>query len=110
MSATAPPKAFVIGWPIAQSRSPVIHRYWLEKYSIAGSYEAIAVEPDRVSAFLAGFADVEVASADLSALKERLEQTADPGVIAEFARPAAEAPAPSRATAPSLVVSPAMCR
>ena len=57
MSATAPPKAFVIGWPIAQSRSPVIHRYWLEKYSIAGSYEAIAVEPDRVSAFLAGFAD-----------------------------------------------------
>ncbi len=57
MNSGAPPKAFVVGWPIAQSRSPLIHRYWLQKYEIAGSYDAIAVEPDRISAFLAGFGD-----------------------------------------------------
>jgi shikimate dehydrogenase len=47
-------KAFVIGYPIRHSRSPLIHRYWLEKYSIAGSYEKIEVLPEKLDAFLAG--------------------------------------------------------
>ncbi|MCB1386641.1 MAG: shikimate dehydrogenase [Nitratireductor sp.] len=38
-------KAFVCGWPITHSRSPLIHGYWLKQYGIAGSYEKIAVEP-----------------------------------------------------------------
>jgi len=39
-------RAFVVGHPIAHSRSPLIHGYWLEKYGIDGSYEAIDVAPD----------------------------------------------------------------
>ena len=31
---TMVPRACVIGWPVEHSRSPVIHRYWLEKYGI----------------------------------------------------------------------------
>ncbi|MDC1499600.1 shikimate dehydrogenase, partial [Amylibacter sp.] len=27
-------KAGVVGWPIEQSKSPIIHNYWLKKYSI----------------------------------------------------------------------------
>lgn len=46
-------KAFVIGHPIAHSRSPMIHGHWLGRYGIAGSYEAIDVEPGRLPAFLA---------------------------------------------------------
>ncbi len=46
------PKACVIGWPVAHSRSPVIHRYWLEKYGIAGHYESCAVLPDDLPDFL----------------------------------------------------------
>lgn len=35
------PKAFVTGYPIRHSRSPQIHRYWLDLYKIAGSYEPV---------------------------------------------------------------------
>ncbi|MBR2690961.1 MAG: shikimate dehydrogenase [Aquamicrobium sp.] len=45
-------KAFVIGHPIAHSRSPKIHGYWLKSYAISGSYEAIDVTPDDLPAFL----------------------------------------------------------
>lgn len=37
--------AFVIGHPIAHSRSPLIHRTWLDTYALDGTYEAIDVEP-----------------------------------------------------------------
>lgn len=40
--------AGVMGWPIAQSRSPVIHNYWLEKYKINGRYVPLAVKPERL--------------------------------------------------------------
>jgi shikimate dehydrogenase len=46
-------KAFVCGHPIAHSRSPMIHGYWLRKYGIAGSYEAIDVAPESVAHFFA---------------------------------------------------------
>jgi len=45
-------RAFVCGHPIAHSRSPKIHGYWLKRYGIAGSYEAIDVPPDNFPAFL----------------------------------------------------------
>ena len=38
-------KAFVTGHPIAHSRSPKIHGYWLDTYGIDGSYQAIDVAP-----------------------------------------------------------------
>ncbi|RVD54724.1 shikimate dehydrogenase [Mesorhizobium sp. M2D.F.Ca.ET.185.01.1.1] len=45
-------KAFVTGHPIAHSRSPMIHGYWLEKYGIDGSYQALDVRPEDFAAFL----------------------------------------------------------
>ena len=48
------PRAFVIGHPIAHSRSPLIHGHWLKAYGLAGSYEKIAVAPDDLDAFMAG--------------------------------------------------------
>jgi shikimate dehydrogenase len=39
-------KAGVIGWPIEQSKSPIIHRHWLDQHGIDGSYEKIALSPD----------------------------------------------------------------
>ena len=45
--------AGVIGWPIAHSRSPLIHRYWLGRHAIAGTYDKIEVAPDRLAAFMA---------------------------------------------------------
>jgi shikimate dehydrogenase len=50
------PVACVIGWPIAHSRSPVIHRHWLKTHGIAGDYVAKPVPPPEIGAFLASFA------------------------------------------------------
>jgi shikimate dehydrogenase len=44
-------RAFVIGHPIAHSRSPLIHGYWLKTYGIDGSYEAIDVTPEALPDF-----------------------------------------------------------
>ena len=44
-------KAFVIGHPIAHSRSPLIHDTWLAEHGIDGSYEAIDVAPDALASF-----------------------------------------------------------
>jgi len=46
------PKAFVCGWPITHSRSPLIHGYWLQKYGLVGSYEKIAIHPDELETFV----------------------------------------------------------
>ena len=51
------PVACVIGWPVKHSRSPVIHRYWLNELGIDGDYVIQPVEPERIAAFFAGFAD-----------------------------------------------------
>lgn len=51
------PKACVIGWPVAHSRSPVIHRFWLNQLGIAGDYVAVAVPPEEITAFLQDFAN-----------------------------------------------------
>ena len=35
--------AAVMGWPISQSRSPMLHNYWFEKHGLAGSYVPLAI-------------------------------------------------------------------
>ncbi|GLQ54545.1 shikimate dehydrogenase [Devosia nitrariae] len=46
-------RAFVIGHPIAHSRSPLIHGTWLGEHGIDGSYEPIDVAPEALGAFIA---------------------------------------------------------
>jgi shikimate dehydrogenase len=50
------PVACVIGWPVTHSRSPVIHRFWLNELGIAGDYVIHPVEPRLIGAFLLDFA------------------------------------------------------
>lgn len=45
-------RAFVVGHPIAHSRSPLIHGHWLERHGISGSYEAVDVAPADLPSFL----------------------------------------------------------
>jgi shikimate dehydrogenase len=44
-------KAFVIGHPIAHSRSPLIHGTWLAEHGVDGTYEAIDVSPEELPGF-----------------------------------------------------------
>lgn len=48
------PYAEVIGDPIAQSKSPAIHGFWLEKLGIAGSYGRSHVRADGLADYVAG--------------------------------------------------------
>jgi len=50
-SDAAAPRSGIVGWPVDKSRSPVIHRYWLDDYGIAGSYDRIPVAPEDAAAF-----------------------------------------------------------
>lgn len=47
-------KAFVTGYPISHSKSPLIHGYWLKKYDLKGSYEAVEVSPEDYPSFIEG--------------------------------------------------------
>lgn len=40
--------AGVMGWPVAHSRSPRLHGWWLKHYGIDGAYVPLAVPPDGV--------------------------------------------------------------
>lgn len=46
--------AGVMGWPITQSRSPILHNYWIEKYNLNGRYVPLAVKPERLTHAIRG--------------------------------------------------------
>lgn len=48
------PVAEVIGDPVSHSRSPVIHRFWLETLGIEGDYRANRVGRNELATFIAG--------------------------------------------------------
>lgn len=48
---TAFRRSAITGWPVAQSRSPLIHGYWLKKHGIEGDYGRVAVAPEDAASF-----------------------------------------------------------
>lgn len=40
--------AGVVGWPVAHSRSPRLHGFWLDRHGIDGAYVPLAVHPDNL--------------------------------------------------------------
>ena len=51
--------AFVTGYPIKHSRSPLIHGYWLKQLGLEGSYQAHAVSPEDFPDFIASLREGE---------------------------------------------------
>jgi len=45
-------KAAVIGYPVRQSLSPLMHQHWMRQMGIEGEYEAIEVAPEYLGAFV----------------------------------------------------------
>jgi shikimate dehydrogenase len=46
------PYAEVIGDPIAHSKSPIIHKFWLEKLGLEGDYRKVRVESEELAGYL----------------------------------------------------------
>ncbi len=78
-------RAFVVGHPIAHSRSPKIHGHWLARHGIAGSYEAVDVAPADFPGFLSGLRGAGFAGGNVTiphkeaahALAERRDEAAE---------------------------------
>lgn len=68
MTAAAPesPHAVVLGWPITQSRSPLIHGHWLKVHGLSGTYDRLAVPPEEIEAFLRGLPASGLAGANVT--------------------------------------------
>jgi shikimate dehydrogenase len=49
--------AFVTGFPVKHSRSPMIHGHWLKNFEIAGTYRAVEVTPADFPAFITSLKD-----------------------------------------------------
>jgi shikimate dehydrogenase len=58
--------AGVMGWPIAHSRSPKIHNYWLAQFGLDGAYVPLAVEPGKLEAALRALAPLGFSGCNLT--------------------------------------------
>lgn len=71
-------RAFIIGHPVAHSRSPKLHGHWLAQYGISGSYEPVDVTPDRLPEFIARLRTGEFVGGNATIpLKEHLAPLCD---------------------------------
>ena len=48
--------AGLLGWPVAHSRSPVIHNHWLAQHGIPGRYVLFPVPPEKLESAVGGIA------------------------------------------------------
>jgi shikimate dehydrogenase len=58
--------AAVMGWPIFQSRSPVLHNFWFAQHRLAGSYVPLAIPPERLEAALRALPALNFAGCNLT--------------------------------------------
>ena len=58
--------AGVMGWPVAHSRSPLLHNFWLDRYGIDGAYVPFAVRPGEVAGALRALPDLGVAGVNVT--------------------------------------------
>ena len=48
--------AGIMGWPVAHSRSPLIHNHWIQKYGLTGAYVQLPVAPGKLDIAIPGLA------------------------------------------------------
>ena len=44
--------AGVMGWPVAHSRSPILHQHWIGELGLRGAYVLLPVQPDKLETAL----------------------------------------------------------
>ena len=58
--------AGVMGMPIYQSRSPIIHNHWIKAHGINGAYGHFPVQPDNVEAAVLGLRALGIAGCNIT--------------------------------------------
>ena len=78
MSDSRIPLAGVIGHPIAHSKSPNLHGYWLRKYGLKGHYVPIDIAPEKIADLLPRLQDLGFVGANVTIPhKETVMEIAD---------------------------------
>lgn len=55
-----------MGWPVAHSRSPAIHNFWIKQLKLQGAYGLFAVEPQNLQAAMRGLAALGLAGCNIT--------------------------------------------
>lgn len=50
-------RACIVGWPVAHSRSPLIHNHWIAEHGLSGDYLREPVEPADLERFMRGLGE-----------------------------------------------------
>ncbi len=58
--------AGVMGWPVAHSRSPVIHNYWIAEHGLRGAYVLLPVQPEKLEHALRALPVLGIAGCNLT--------------------------------------------
>jgi len=58
--------AGIIGWPVAHSRSPLLHGFWLERHKIDGAYIPLAIRPEDFATAVRGLLATGFAGANVT--------------------------------------------
>lgn len=58
--------AGVIGWPIAHSKSPQLHQYWLDRHGVDGVVVPLAIEPAQLEQALRAFPKLGLAGCSVT--------------------------------------------
>jgi shikimate dehydrogenase len=58
--------AGVLGWPVAHSRSPLLHGTWLERHRVDGAYLPLPVRPERFADSVRALADLGFRGANVT--------------------------------------------
>jgi shikimate dehydrogenase len=58
--------AGIMGWPVAHSRSPMLHGYWIGQLGLSGAYVPLTVRPERLADALKGLSALGFAGCNLT--------------------------------------------
>jgi shikimate dehydrogenase len=60
------PLAGVMGWPVAHSRSPLIHNHWIREHQLSGAYGFFPVNPNDLEAAIRGLKALGLAGCNIT--------------------------------------------
>jgi shikimate dehydrogenase len=58
--------AGVMGWPVAHSKSPLIHNYWIREHGLNGAYGLFQVNPNNLEAAIRGLQALGLAGCNIT--------------------------------------------
>jgi shikimate dehydrogenase len=58
--------AGVMGWPVAHSRSPLIHNHWIAQYKLHGAYGHFPVQPNHLETAIRGLSALGLAGCNIT--------------------------------------------